>query len=236
MGLRDARRRALRGSRAVARSVTTYQAASVMLSLEMAPAILDEQGIDTTAVATVNASSLLTDHAATTGMLDKTTTDLAFDGLVLSLIQDAARTASSVANATRPSVTGYVRYLTAPSCSRCAILAGRVYRYSQGFQRHPRCDCVMTPTNHAVGPGLVSNPMKAFRDGQIRGMSKGDIAAINDGADLGQVVNVRRKAAGLLEGSSVMVRAGRMTPQLIYRVASDRTEALSLLRRNGYIT
>ncbi|MFJ7212656.1 hypothetical protein [Amycolatopsis sp. NPDC098790] len=27
----------------------------------------------------------------------------------------------------------------------CIILVGRPYRYSQGFRRHPRCDCTMTP-------------------------------------------------------------------------------------------
>jgi hypothetical protein len=47
---------------------------------------------------------------------------------------------------------------------------------------------------------------------------------------------VRRKAAGLTVGSSVMVRAGRLTPQACLGLASDRTEALDLLRRYGYIT
>src|SRR5690348_18342012 len=35
--------------------------------------------------------------------------------------------------------------LNPPSCQRCAILAGRWYRWSQGFLRHPRCDCVNLP-------------------------------------------------------------------------------------------
>lgn len=35
---------------------------------------------------------------------------------------------------------GYVRMLTPPSsCDRCVILAGRWYRWNQGFERHPMC-------------------------------------------------------------------------------------------------
>jgi hypothetical protein len=34
---------------------------------------------------------------------------------------------------------GYIRLLTPPSCARCVILAGRFYRWSDGFKRHPNC-------------------------------------------------------------------------------------------------
>lgn len=234
LGLREARRRASGGSVAVARTVGTYQAASVALAVSSAPDILSEQGIGTASEALVNTAALLT-GGSVAGMVDAADTQDAFDLLVVSLIQDAARTGSLVDAATRPAVTGYVRYLNPPSCGRCAVLAGRVYRYSQGFQRHPRCDCQMNPTNEKVGPNLVRDPIQAFRNGQIRGLSKGDTEALNAGADLGQVVNVRRRQSGLVEGSSVMVRAGRPTPQFISRVASDRAEQLELLRRYGYV-
>lgn len=55
-------------------------------------------------------------------------------------IADAGRGATSVAIAATPKVTGYVRMVNPPTCSRCAILAGRWYRYNRGFERHPRCD------------------------------------------------------------------------------------------------
>jgi hypothetical protein len=111
-----------------------------------------------------------------------------------------------------------------------------VYRYSEGFQRHPRCDCLMTPTNQTIGPTLVTDPQEALDKGWVRGLSKADTEALNAGAELGEVVNVHRKAAGLTVGSSVMVRAGRLTPQGCLEFASGRTQALELLRRYGYIT
>lgn len=54
-------------------------------------------------------------------------------------VADAGRAADQVALAARPAVTGYRRMLVGRSCSRCVILAGRWYRYNQGFNRHPRC-------------------------------------------------------------------------------------------------
>lgn len=58
--------------------------------------------------------------------------------LTMTTVQDAGRLAVSAGMLARPHVQGYVRALTPPSCSRCAILAGRWYRVSTGFQRHPR--------------------------------------------------------------------------------------------------
>ena len=61
-------------------------------------------------------------------------------------------------------------------------------------------------------------------------------AALTDGADLNQVVNVRSKKAGLTEGGRVLARAGRPTPEGIYRAAGgDRGLAMDLLKRHGYI-
>jgi hypothetical protein len=34
---------------------------------------------------------------------------------------------------------GWIRVLDPPSCGRCAILAGRFYKWSDGFLRHPNC-------------------------------------------------------------------------------------------------
>ena len=80
--------------------------------------------------------------------------------------------------------------------------------------------------------------MVAFNRGQIKGLSQADTKAIRNGADLNQVVNVRRKAAGLhtAGGGRVLTRAGRPTPEFIYRLASSREEAIQLLRKFRYIT
>lgn len=159
--------------------------------------------------------------------------DARFARLTTSLVQDAGRAAQSVDVATRPRVA-FVRHLTLPSCSRCAVLAGRVYRYSEGFQRHPNCDCTMLPTTLAA-PDLTYDPEQLARDGLVRGLSKADMKALEDGADFGRVVNVRRSAAGLRDSGEVLARAGRPTPAGIYRRAQSRDEAVALLRRHGYI-
>lgn len=54
-------------------------------------------------------------------------------------VADAGRVADGVAITARPQVGGYVRQLTLPSCERCVVLAGRWYRWNEGFLRHPRC-------------------------------------------------------------------------------------------------
>lgn len=236
LGLREARRQAARGAVAVAGAISTYQAESAGLTLGSTAAVLAEQGITAPTAGTVSLSALLTAPDTSVDLLSKAATEAAFDTLVLALIQDAGRTAATVDIGRRPAITGYVRSLNLPSCSRCAILAGRVYRYSQGFQRHPRCDCLMTPTTLEAGRDLTLDPTDAIRDGKIRGLSKGDLQALDDGADLGQVVNVRRNQAGLTVGSSVYARRGRLTPQAIMRTAESRAQVVDLLRANRYIS
>ena len=51
-------------------------------------------------------------------------------------IGDAGRAAAGVDTAARKNV-GYVRMLNPPSCSRCSVMAGRFYRWNNGFLRHP---------------------------------------------------------------------------------------------------
>lgn len=236
LALIEARRKAGRGSRAVAGVVALYQMEAAGLVFGSAADILSEQGIEAPTEGRASLSALVTSTPASIGMLDKAATSAAFDTLILAMVQDAGRTAAAVDMGRRPVITGYVRSLMPPSCSRCAVLAGRVYRYSQGFQRHPRCDCLMTPTSQEIGPALVTDPTEAVERGWVRGLSKGDREALDQGADLGQVVNVRRRESGLTVGSSVMERGGRLTPQGIQRIASDRAQAVELLRANRYIT
>lgn len=156
--------------------------------------------------------------------------------MTMTEISDVSRVTTGVSVATRPTLEGYVRYLNPPSCSRCVVLAGRVYKWLDGFQRHDNCDCDMIPVESADElPSWVTDPMEAFRRGEVTGLSKADAQAVQDGADLAQVVNVRRKAAGLQIAGRVIERGGRLTPEGIYRLASDREQALNLLLRSGYI-
>ncbi len=53
-------------------------------------------------------------------------------------VQDAGRGAVGIEIAARPRL-GYVRVITPPSCSRCVILAGKWFRWNEGFERHPNC-------------------------------------------------------------------------------------------------
>lgn len=178
--------------------------------------------------------------------------------LIASEVADAGRSASQVEFIARPDWTNYVRMLNPPSCPRCAILAGRIYRDLEAFQRHPGCDCVMVPVTSwqdAHDEGLVSSPTEAFEKGQIRGLSKADTQAIEAGADVGQVVNAHRgmvtptvfghrvkaTTVGTTKRSAWRkanpTRLVRLRPESIYEIADgDRVEAVRLLRLYGYIT
>lgn len=112
--------------------------------------------------------------------------------LVSTQVADAGRAAESVSLVARPAATGWVRQLSLPSCSRCAVLAGKFFRWSTGFQRHPLCDCRHIPTAEQVAGDLTTDPLTAIRSGRVTGISAADRRAIDDGADIGQVLNARR--------------------------------------------
>ncbi|ROP45939.1 hypothetical protein [Pseudokineococcus lusitanus] len=115
-------------------------------------------------------------------------------------VADAGRAAASAAVAATPD-TGWTRMVNPPCCSRCAVQAGRWFRFNQGFQRHPRCDCVHVPTRE-VAAGDVRTSPRALFDAmtpaeQDHAFTRAGAAAIRDGADIGQVVNARRGASGM---------------------------------------
>jgi hypothetical protein len=117
------------------------------------------------------------------------------DLFVASEIIAAGADAASAEIVFEPMWTNYVRVLNLPSCDRCAILAGRIYRDLDGFARHPKCDCQHWPVEswaEAEAAGLVTDPMVAFERDQIRGLSRADAQAIRDGADITAVVNAKR--------------------------------------------
>lgn len=136
---------------------------------------------------------------------------LSLERIMQTQIADAARVMASVGIVVRPRVGGYVRMLNPPSCSRCAVLAGKWFRWNTGFQRHPRCDCRHIPASEDMAGDLRTDPVAYFRSlppsQQDSVFTKAGAEAIRDGADLGQVVNARRGANGL------SVAGGRLTAE-----------------------
>lgn len=214
-------------------TLAMYQAAQAQLAEDATDLMLRQQDVDVGADALLNSAAFATSLDSFERMLEETDTEWRFRQLVASLAQDSARSAQGVAVAARPRI-GYVRMLTPPSCSRCTVLAGRVYRYSTGFLRHPGCDCTMIPTTLA-NPKYVQDPEDLMKRGLVTGLSKADQQAIRDGADFARVVNIRASAAGVSESGRVLYRRGRMTPEAIYRANPSREAALTALQAAGYL-
>lgn len=136
-------------------------------------------------------------------------------------ISDAARGAAKAAVVARPEVE-WVRVANAPCCKRCAVLGGRVYRWSQGFHRHPGCDCTMLPKTVAspTAPGLD------VQLDDIRDLTRQERTAIEAGADFNKVLNTSARSL------SKDLREARL--DRLIRQARSREHAVDLLRRSGY--
>lgn len=188
---------------------------------------------------------------------DPTLFQAAVAQLVASEIQDAARSAGQ-AEMFAQDQTRYVRILVPPSCKRCAVLAGRIYRTDEAFDRHPGCDCTNEPVSSlqdAMDRGLVVSPADAVDRGWVRDLTGAEKQAIADGADVTTVINsgsgistatiygrrvkvtkygTTRRAAWRKAHPSQPVR---LRPEAIYKIAAgNRDEALRLLKLYGYLT
>lgn len=157
------------------------------------------------------------------------------DMAVHTQVADAGRSAAAVSIAAHPGV-GWVRMVNPPCCGPCAVLAGREYRYNQGFQRHPRCDCVHVPTTLAnPGSHLGVDPTLD----QITDLTEGERKALLEGADLSRVINARRGGGVGKMTTTELAKRGRarLTPDGIFaKAGNDRAEVLRLLESQGYIT
>lgn len=234
-------------------AVAASQLAAARDSLAAVPDMLDEQDIDAPLSAEIPAAAFAgtaSDGRPLVSLFEQASSPEALALMAVTQVQDAARQAASVSIAARPRV-GWVRMLNPPSCSRCAILAGRFYRFSQGFQRHPRCDCRHIPTTEDLSGDLTTDPDAYFRSlsgaEQDRIFGKGGAEAIRQGADMNQVVNARRGMStaqnGLRFTTSSTGRRGayrgpgqRLMPESILEIAgNDRAYAQELFRRFGYL-
>lgn len=150
-------------------------------------------------------------------------------------VADAGRGASGVAIAARPRV-GYVRVVVAPCCQRCAVLAGKRFRFNQGFLRHPKCRCRHAPEADEFPSGYKAD----IRPEDVHDLTEDQRKAIGDGANLNQVINSHRAGRRSSDGMTtsegyVPKRGARLTPEGVYRVSSTREEAVERLRDNGYL-
>lgn len=261
------------GQRAVASTASTY-VADLVTAQDAAPTAT--QQIDPSAFAGISAdgrslSDLMQLPIATVYSRLSQGADvreaLSLGGGLLSLladteVADAGRGADSVAMAAETKVEGFIRIVSGAACGRCAILAGRWYRWNAAFQRHPHCHCQQVPaTDKAAVASHLTDPHAYFESlskaEQDRAFTVAGAQAIRDGADVFQVVNARRgmstatvfgrKVSTTTEGVTRRGFAGqrmrlagvaspvRLTPQAIYELASDRDEAIRLLYRFGYL-
>lgn len=256
-----------------ARAVLVLQAGQVAVAKDSArfvPDALSEQGIDTDPVANVDPTAFAVSWplvGGQTGSLD----DLLYgsviaakqaqvnslparlavgrswlDTVAVTQLSDTGRQVVGVSVAATPR-TGWVRMVNPPCCQRCAVLAGRFYRWSSGFKRHPHCDCSMTPSTEADS-GKVA---QRIGPGDVKDLTDAQRSAIADGADMNQVINATRgrsvRSLATTEGTTkrgtaraAMRRAAgtrgpRLTPEAIYKVAATRDEAVKLLKAYGYI-
>jgi hypothetical protein len=193
-------------------------------ALEYIPAVLDETGqrnpdpdyeVPVRTLVGTAGDGLGTDTLAygavihaKSAMLDGATAPqaLANGGRFLStavgtLLSDTGRTAEKMASQARR-VTGYVRMLEPPSCSRCVILAGKWSRRQEAFDRHPKCDCRNIPASESVASDLAVDPRAYFDslddDGLTKAFgSKVNAQAYKDGADFNQLVNAYRRSGSV---------------------------------------
>ncbi|GAA3121762.1 hypothetical protein GCM10017687_39480 [Streptomyces echinatus] len=110
-------------------------------------------------------------------------------------VADTARAADQVSMAANRSCVAYVRVVQLPACARCIVLSGQMYRYSEGFMRHPNCDCETLPLSEREWPNVPTPEELAARMSpkeQRRVFTVDGAKAISRGADIGQVVNARR--------------------------------------------
>jgi len=121
-----------------------------------------------------------------------------FRTIATTQVFDIARSAQAAAQVANRYVVGYARKVEAGACDRCLLLSGRIYRWSQGFKRHPRCKCTMSEVmrgddTEIPSPEQIFQSMSAAEQNATFG--EANAQAIRDGADMAQVVNAKRGMA-----------------------------------------
>ena len=149
-------------------------------------------------------------------------------------VADAARS-SSGAVTTATLNAGWIRYVNVPCCQRCAVLAGKWFRWNEGFRRHPRCLCIHRP---AKSRQIPDGWKQQIADSDIHDLTDAQRQALAEGADRNRVLNAYRGTNATSERlamHSTSERGGVLTPEGIYARSKTREEAIELLRRYGFI-
>jgi hypothetical protein len=198
---------------------------------EAAPSVLPAAFSGATALgaplvylADVLLSRMLADIAAGMSLTDANLTGLRRALTVVGTeISDAGRTAAQVQMTADTRVAGHERVVKVPACDRCIVLAGKFYRYSSAFLRHPRCDCTMLPVteqqwheeNPQNTPGALFDAMSEAEQNRRFGTANAD--AIRLGADISQVVNARQGMSTVQAfGRTVQVTTSGTTKRALY--------------------
>lgn len=260
-GLLAARRYRWRDARSIAQVIATFQVATARDSLDSVDRMLEEQQIEAPPVARVVPQAFAgtaSDGRPLVTMLEQAVSESAVGLMVVTQLQDAGRAAAATSIATRPKV-GWVRMISPGACSRCAVLAGKFFRFNKGFLRHPRCACRHIPSTEALYGDPLTDPSVYFdslaKSEQDRIFTEAGAEAIRLGADMGQVVNLGRSSGMRVAGSMTdrswayqqqvglglkapvrtTARMPRATPEEILRRSATREEAIEALTNNGYI-
>ncbi|MEA9983656.1 hypothetical protein [Subtercola sp. RTI3] len=161
-------------------------------------------------------------------------------GTTLTILADTGRSVAQADMGARPAISGYVRMLNAPSCSRCIILAGKWFRWNSGFLRHPRCDCRHIPASEDTSGDLRTDPYAYFHslsnDDQTKLFGRIEARSIRDGGDIYRVENLRARGLGTVKSNAQYGTPHKMSIDDIYRTAGTRTNAVKMMEQNGYIT
>jgi len=161
-------------------------------------------------------------------------------GVLLTVMADTGRAVVGADIAQRPALSGYTRMLNPPSCSRCVILAGKWFRWNEGFLRHPRCDCRHIPASENVSGDLTTDPYAYFnslsKEAQEKTFGRIEARAIRDGGDIFRVVNLKARGLGTPKSNLRFGTPSRMTVDDIYRTAGTKTNAIRMMTEQGYIT
>lgn len=231
---------AQRSFRALTSVLSILQFEAAQSGITAVEEMTDELEFDAPAVAAVVPSAFTGQTAAggdVTSFLEAADSLFQLEMAMITEINDAARVAQEAAVIARTNLYGHIRVVNEGTCcGRCAVLAGKFYRWSEGFLRHPNCQCGMIPVLLAKDYGVMQDPMELFHEGRIHDLTDAETEAINNGADVSQVVNIRRKAAGLKQAGRVLERGNRLTVEGILQIASDREEVIKLLEQFGYLS
>lgn len=160
--------------------------------------------------------------------------------LALNEVTASSSAALSTTIAASPRTTGFVRMLNPPSCRDCVILAGKWFRWNEGFDRHPNCDCVHVPAREAMNE-VRTDPYAYFqslsRDEQNKLFGPRDAESIRQGADIYRVVNVRNRGASTGHSWSARLYGSPTVTidDLLIQSRGDRARMRELMLEHGFI-